>query len=69
MNEENEDLPEDKKRESDIHKAMEMEKLKNAKIRIEKQEESEKQKEMTDGIRTAAHEELRKRNKSQDYVA
>lgn len=45
---------------------MEMEKLKEAKIRIEKQEEIEKNKEMADGIRTAAHEELRKRNKSQD---
>lgn len=36
VNQENEVIPEDKKRESDIHKAMEMEKLKNAKIRIEK---------------------------------
>lgn len=39
---ENEVIPEDKKRESDIHRAMEMEKLNEAKIRIEKQEEIEK---------------------------
>jgi hypothetical protein len=49
-----------------MNKAMEMEKLKEAKIRIEKKEEIEKHKELADGIRTAAHIELRKRNKSQD---
>ena len=39
-------------------------------IRIEKKEEIEKQKEMADGIREAAHhEEQRKRNKSQEHAA
>ena len=36
-------------------------------IRIEKKEQIEQRKEMADGIRTAAHGEQRKRNKSQDY--
>jgi hypothetical protein len=43
-----------------------MEKLKEAKIRIEKKEEIEKHKELADGIRSADPIELRKRNKSQD---
>lgn len=61
-------IPEAKKIESDMWRNMEIEKLEEAKIRIEKQEENEKQKEIADGIRNAADKESRKRNKSQDYA-
>lgn len=53
----------------DEQRAKEIEKLKEAKIRIEKQVEMEKNKDMVDEIRTAAHGEARKRNKSQDNAA
>ncbi len=62
-------IPAEKQKVYDEQRAKEIEKLKEAKIRIEKQVEMEKNKDMADEIRTAAHGEARKRNKSQDNVA
>ena len=69
INQEVKVIPAEKQKVIDEQRAKEIEKLEEAKIRIGKQEEMEKNKDMADEIRTAAHGEARKRNKSQDNAA